>query len=144
MNNQKKWIILAVGLLVFAAIKIAMLLWWQGNQKPVQSMDCQISQMACPFGNQGASMQLVGVGDNKTPFTIRAANVPPNVREIHASFTMRDMDMGFNRFVLEKQADGVWLAQGVRLPLCTQSRHDWIMTWQVDGQHFQAAFQTRK
>ena len=143
ITNDKKWLLVGAALIILALLKGAMLLWWESRQPIHQTAkSCQITQSGCPFG-QGANLQLVGVGDNKTPFHIRATGVAPNTQQMTASFRMVDMDMGFNRFVLNKQADGTWLAENVHLPLCTQSRHDWLIQWQVDDQHFQAAFQTK-
>ena len=56
------------------------------------------------------------------------------------SFSMRDMDMGFNRYDLHRQADGGWLAQNVRLPLCTEERHDFLADVSVDGQVYRVPF----
>lgn len=142
MIQRKKWLFIGIALIAFALLKVSMLLLWQAKQPKAQAQSCQITQTPCPFAD-GATLQLLGVGNNQTPFSIRATHIPANVNDITVSFTMRDMDMGFNRFALQKQADGSWLAEGVRLPMCTQSRHDWQIHWQMNGQHFQADFQTK-
>lgn len=141
-NNRAKWLILGIMLLIFAAVKIALLFWWQAQQTPSQHTDCQPHQHACPFA-QGATLQLLGVDKHNTPFRIRVHNAPAQTQNISVSFSMRDMDMGFNRFDLQKQSDGTWQLDNVRLPLCTAARHDWQIQWKMDEQHFQAAFQTQ-
>lgn len=143
MTNQQK-IILAVGLIAFALIKVSLLMWWQNRQPPTQATSaCEVAVTGCPFGEQGR-LRLVGVGDNRTPFQIRAENVPANTQRITASFSMKNMDMGFNRFELIKQGDGVWVADKVHLPMCSQTRHDWFIEWTVDEtQRFQASFTTK-
>ncbi|ULJ68986.1 hypothetical protein MIS45_09530 [Wielerella bovis] len=143
--NKPQKITLAICLFLFAGIKVATIFWWQNkqNQSPSQhNHTCQVTQQGCPFlGN--AIFRLHGVGGHKTPFRIQADNVPASVKQISASFSMKDMDMGFNRFDLVKQADGSWHTDNVYLPFCTAARHDWLVEWTVDGQRFQAAFQTR-
>ena len=90
----------------------------------------------------GARFRLrLGAGHG-APLVLLAENVPPDVRELSASFRMKDMDMGPNRFPLAKQADGSWRADGVYLPFCASGRRDWIVEWQADGRRFQAAFAT--
>lgn len=141
MNQKQKWLLIGLALIVFALLKLAMLWWWQNQQTSSQSTDCQPHQRACPFA-QGATLQLLGVDKHNTPFRIRVHNAPTQTQAISASFSMRDMDMGFNRFDLQKQVDGTWQLDNVRLPFCTANRHDWLIQWQMDGQSFQAAFST--
>lgn len=132
---------LAVLLLLFAAAKVALLLWWQQSQPTAAELDCRPEQAACPFDGT-ARLQLLGVGGHRTPFTVRIDGLPENVRQVSASFEMRDMDMGFNRFDLKKQNNGTWQAEAVRLPVCTAARHDWRVRWRVDGREYTAPFQT--
>ena len=144
--NQKKWLLVGVALLLFAAIKVAALMWWQQKQpatasKKVQAA-CDVAQMGCPFFGD-AVFRLVGVGSNKSPFAIEASHVPDSVQSISASFQMKDMDMGFNRFELRKQANGTWRVNGVYLPVCVAGRHDWQVKWQVNQQTFTADFRTQ-
>lgn len=147
MITNKQKIAIAVGLLVFAVIKIAMLFWWQNQQNQrvtaqTQPENCDVL-VGCVFSGS-ANLRLVGVGDNRTPFRIVATGLPENTRTVSASFSMPNMDMGFNRFDLARQADGSWQAENVYLPLCSQSRHDWQITWTInDTQQFQAAFRTK-
>lgn len=141
LSKQQK-ILLSVCLLIFLGIKGAVIVWWHNQQTVVQTQTCEVAAQGCPF-LQTAVFHLHGVGSAKTPFSIVADNVPANVREISASFRMNGMDMGFNRFDLVKQANGVWRADKVYLPLCTEARNDWTVEWSVDGTKFQAEFQTK-
>lgn len=148
-QNQK--IAVAVFLLVFATTKVAMLVWWQNQKNSSQSvssqamMACKVAVNGCHFG-QNAHFQLLDVQKNDSVFRIKATGLPENTQQIFASFSMSNMDMGFNQFDLKKQTDGSWYAENVRLPLCTQSRHDWVVEWTLyDGQSkqtYQANFQT--
>ena len=140
--NQKKWLLVGVALLLFAAIKVVALMWWQQKQPATASKKVQVAQMGCPFFGD-AVFRLVGVGSNKSPFAIEASHVPDSVQSISASFQMKDMDMGFNRFELRKQANGTWRVNGVYLPVCVAGRHDWQVKWQINQQTFTADFRTQ-
>lgn len=60
-------------------------------------------------------------------------------REVHASFSMRDMEMGLNRYRLLPDGPARWRA-GVMLPACVQGRQDWLMVLEVDGRRYQIPF----
>ena len=131
MAKRNKWLLAAGLLLAFAALKVAMLGWWQSRQPEngAATVQCDVLAQGC----------LTSV---KSAFAIEAAGVPSDVQSLSASFRMDGMEMGFNRFDLVKQADGSWRADKVYLPLCTAGRHDWVVVWQADGAAFQAAFKT--
>ncbi len=63
----------------------------------------------------------------------------PAAREVYASFIMRSMDMGFNRYRLLSGGAGNWQAQ-VLLPVCVSGRRDWILTLTVDGASVEIPF----
>lgn len=141
--KQKKFLLIAIVLLVFANIKIFMLLTWQDKQPAAAQQQCLVtSPQGCPFsGSQ--TLYLQGVGGHKTPFSATAANLPPDTKSVSLSFEMAGMDMGFNRFDLSHVGNGNWRADKIYLPLCTADRHDWIVKWQVDGRTYSAPFQTQ-
>lgn len=56
----------------------------------------------------------------------------PDAREVHASFDMRDMQMGLNRYRLKTDERGLWWGE-VTLPVCMQGRSDWVLQLEVDG-----------
>lgn len=135
-------IMLAGLLLLFAAAKVAMLLWWQSRQPEVQTLSCNPAAEGCRFG-AGAQLKLIGVGRHDQAFAVAAAGLPSDTQTVSLSFSMRGMDMGFNRFDLQHQGQGVWRGEGLRLPVCSLSRRDWIAEWTVDGKRYQADFQTQ-
>lgn len=135
-------ITLAVLLLLFAAAKVAMLLWWQSRQPEVHTLSCNPAAEGCRFDG-GAQLKLMGVGGNEQPFAVSVSGLPLDTQAVSLSFSMRDMDMGFNRFDLQHKGQGVWRGEQLRLPVCSLSRHDWIAEWTVDGKRYQADFQTQ-
>ena len=52
----------------------------------------------------------------------RATGIHP----VAAGFSMRNMDMGVNRFVFGKKTQNRWQAEAL-LPVCTRGRSDWLM-----------------
>lgn len=139
--NQKKALAVAVLLLAFAAAKLLALQWFT-QQKPV------VSQTAAPcVPAQGCTLpdgsRLHFAALLKGQFDIELRQVPNGVDKVSVSFSMRDMDMGFNRYDLQPQADGSWRAEAVRLPLCTDQRRDYLADITVGRQTFQVAFEAR-
>lgn len=144
--TQKQKIAIAIFLFLFAAIKISMLFWWQQQQNTITQTtlpsNCEVTTpQGCEF-QTGQRLRLIGVGNNKTPFSARIDGLPENVTSVNLSFDMRDMPMGFNRFDLKKQPDGSWQIAQIFLPLCSSNRHDWQVKWRIDGQEYQAEFKT--
>lgn len=138
MNQNKKLIIAAVLLLVFAAVKLIALDWWQRQQPKVKETPCEVTQ-GCTLPN-GVHVKFSDTVEAKQPFDIVLKNVPATAREITVSFSMKDMDMGFNRFNIRRQDDGTWSARQIRLPMCVANRHDYLADINIDGEVFQTAF----
>ena len=116
---------------------------WQdcigGNSSslPPNLLACDIGR-GCTLPN-GAVLRFTPAASLKTPFDIALSGSGAE-KAVSVSFSMRDMDMGFNRYDLHRQADGGWLAQNVRLPLCTEARHDFLADVSVDGQVYRVPF----
>ncbi|MDO1510597.1 MULTISPECIES: hypothetical protein [unclassified Neisseria] len=138
-RNQK--ILIAVVLLAFAAVKVVSLLWWQGQQPditPVSEAACNV-RTGCRLPN-GATVKFSENVSAKAPFDIVVRDVGPSVPEVFVSFSMSNMDMGFNRYKLVRQEDGTWAANQIRLPVCTQNRNDYLADIHIGNEVFQTAF----
>ena len=138
MSQNKKLIIVGVLLLVFAAVKLIALDWWQQQQPQAQQAECQVTQ-GCTLPN-GIYVKFSDKVEAKQPFDIVLKNVPESAQEITVSFSMKDMDMGFNRFNIRRQNDGTWAAKQIRLPMCVENRHDYLADINIGGEVFQTAF----
>ncbi|WP_165006311.1 hypothetical protein [Neisseria yangbaofengii] len=138
MNKNKKLIISGVLLLVFAAVKLIALDWWRQQQPQTRQAECQVTQ-GCTLPN-GVYVKFSDKVKAKQPFDIVLKNVPQATREVTVGFTMKDMDMGFNRFNIRRQDDGTWAAKQIRLPMCVENRHDYLADINIDGEVFQTAF----
>ena len=139
--SRKQKILIAVLLLGFAGVKIAALLWWQKQQPALtvlSAAECNV-HAGCALPN-GAVVKFSNTVQAKAPFDIEVRGVAADVAEVYVSFTMQDMDMGFNRYKLLRQGDGTWRAAQIRLPRCVQNGHDYLADIHIGGKVFQAAF----
>ncbi|MCP1771917.1 hypothetical protein J2T38_000724 [Neisseria perflava] len=140
MSKNHKLLLVGTLLLVFAVIKIAMLGWWAQQQPTAQSAECNVRQgCALPDGIQVKFSERITAN---APFDIVLDSVPDTVQSVTVSFTMKDMDMGFNRYALKREADGRWAARQIRLPLCIERRNDYLADINIGGKVFQTAFTT--
>lgn len=136
MNNKRKWLLVGVLLLIFAASKLLLLQWWQQQQPHTETVHCDV-QAGCRLPN-GAMLTFGETLGVKTPFDIRLESAP-SAQQVSISFSMKDMDMGFNRYDLRLE-QGVWWGRNIRLPLCTEARHDFLADVQIDKQAYQVEF----
>jgi hypothetical protein len=69
--------------------------------------------------------------------TVRA----PEGKQVYAEFVMQGMEMGLNRYRLERQLNEEWQGR-VTLPVCVSGRRDWLLILEVDGERYALAFVT--
>ena len=135
------WVALAAGvamLLGGAALLYVGVL--QVPRQPAIQVTCDNIVAGCSLPEQGLRI----VFDQRPhPMQSFRLNVEVlNAREVHASFAMRDMQMGLNRYrLLAEGAGRMWKAD-ITLPVCASGRGDWIMTLDVDGRLYQLPFIT--
>lgn len=96
---------------------------------------CNPVGATCLAGNEAFNIALE-LADPTKPLTFFPVRVhltgtqAPEVEKVMISFTMLNMDMGFNRFDLRRQAETAWEGQAL-LPVCTMGRRDWRVTVDV-------------
>jgi hypothetical protein len=104
----------------------------------------------CPDPVRGCVLSLDGkrveVGFSTSPvvlkpFELRVA--APEADQVSADFTMQGMDMGSNRYVLQRATDGVWQGRVV-LPVCVSGTSNWTLTLELDGKRRQIPFAATK
>ena len=139
MVQKRKWLLIGIALLMFAAVKVVALYWWTQRQPAIEAVSACDVRIGCTLPD-GSKLQFSTPLSVKSPFDIRLDNVPSTIGQISVSFSMRDMDMGFNRYDLKPQADGSWLAADVRLPLCTQTRYDYLADIRIGEKTYQVGF----
>lgn len=136
MNHKSKLLSVAALLLLFAALKTAAVLWWQDGQGGVVEVDCADIRQGCtlPDGSVISFGETLGL---KTPFDVELRDSA--AQKVSLSFSMKDMDMGFNRHDLQRQ-NGVWRGKQIRLPLCVFERHDFLLDVNADGKVYRLPF----
>ena len=93
---------------------------------------CDLVGKTCMAKATALTLTL-GLGDRIQPLTAFPVHVAldgedaSKAEKITVSFSMLDMDMGFNRFDLRQQADKTWQGQAI-LPVCSTGRRDWRVT----------------
>ena len=137
MSKNQKLLIAAVLLIVFAAAKLLLLDWWQQQQSKTKVVECNLIQ-GCVLPD-GSKVRATSINTHE-PFDIVVENVPKNTGAVSISFSMKNMDMGFNRYNLAQQSPRSWQALQIRLPFCVEGRHDYTADITIGKQTFQTAF----
>jgi len=81
------------------------------------------------IGERSVTIGLADPRKTLQPFEVWVK--APGADKVQASFTMVDMNMGFNLYTLRPDSDGVFRAK-VTLPACVSGRRDWVMTVDID------------
>lgn len=137
MSKNQKLLIAAVLLIVFAAAKLLLLDWWQRQQSKANVVECSLTR-GCVLPD-GSKVRATSINTHE-PFDIVVENVPKNTGAVSISFSMKNMDMGFNRYNLTQQSPQSWQAAQVHLPFCVEGRHDYTADITIGKQTFQTAF----
>jgi hypothetical protein len=117
------------------------LLWPRfAPREEVVPVPCTDIVAGCALPLAEASIRFDRQPDPLKPFRITIAW--PDAREVHASFQMRGMEMGFNRYKLVEAGPGKWRGE-VMLPACIQGRKDWLVVLSADGKKYALPFTSR-
>lgn len=105
---------------------------WPNSPEPITTSSCVNPLKSCQIelNQQPVQINFVDPPSGLQPFTLRVTT--PKASRISATFSMRDMDMGSNRYILVHNAPATWQAK-VMLPVCVSGRHDWLLTLEIDG-----------
>lgn len=106
---------------------------WQRAGTQIPTVACTHPLQGCQFQLKQQSVQVsfINSPSGLHPFTLRV--IMPHAQHIYATFAMRDMAMGNNRYRLLHVGGNLWQASVV-LPVCVTGRHDWLLTLDIDGQ----------
>jgi hypothetical protein len=133
--NRRQWMLLGGALLLLGLLKLSLIGWYLQHRDASPA----VLPLACPSMTgrcslpDGASLLFVEPPIEGRAFTLALEG--DFEREPAAEFSMRSMDMGFNRYRFIR-ANGRWEAR-VTLPACVSGRHDWLMTLDLPGQKVQ-------
>ncbi|KAF0100516.1 MAG: hypothetical protein FD187_1033 [bacterium] len=128
--------------LLLAAL-VGAVLWFNPvrQEPPATRADCAELTRGCALSVEGRAIRL-GVDREirvLQPFGLWLE--APGVARAEVRFTMPDMDMGFNLYVLRPGPDGV-LRATVTLPVCVSGSREWLMTLDLDGTRLSVPFVT--
>jgi hypothetical protein len=101
---------------------------------------CQNIVAGCALPISKGSVRFDHQPDALKPFQISVEW--PDVSEVHASFQMHGMQMGFNRYRLVQQEPGRWQGE-VMLPACIQGRKDWLVVLSAGKTQYALPFTSR-
>lgn len=123
--KRRQYLLLGVALLLLGLIKLALVGWYllqRNTPAPIQQVDCPAMSGRCTLPN-GISLLFLEPPREGHAFSLALEGAI--AREPAAEFSMRSMDMGFNRYRFVR-VGGRWEAR-VTLPACVSGRHDWLM-----------------
>lgn len=131
---KREWLLkyalptLLIGILVAGGIYQT---WYRAGNK-VTAIACANPLQGCQFQleRQAVQVRFIDPPSGLHPFTVHVTTA--NAKNVYASFSMRDMEMGYNRYRLTQQTPQQWQARVV-LPVCVTGRHDWLLTLDIDG-----------
>ena len=137
MDKNRKLLLAGVLLILFAAAKLLLLDWWQKQQPQARAAECNLSKgCILPDGSHVRSTPI----SHRAAFDITVENTPAETQQVSISFSMKDMGMGFNRYMLQQQSPRTWQARQIHLPVCVEGRRDYIADITIGGQTFQTTF----
>lgn len=141
MNRKHTWLLVAILLLIFAALKVWAVLNWKNhdeNSGQAEVVQCEL-QHGCTLSDGLKLHTSAPIGLKNSVDIVLETKQP--LKQAYISFTMQDMQMGFNRYDLHLE-NNHYIARHVRLPVCIQNRRDYLMEVYVDGQRYIVPFTT--
>ena len=138
MNMKKIWPFLLLLLPVLLALGLPRLIGGDVNG-PILMAHCPDLVHGCrvAFGERSLEVRFLSGPTPLKRFDLVVK--APNAGHVAADFAMQGMDMGPNRYVLQRTADGVWEGK-IILPVCVSGTSNWTMTLEMDGVKRQIPF----
>ncbi|QLI82397.1 hypothetical protein HZU75_13170 [Chitinibacter fontanus] len=93
-------------------------------------LSCPKLQLGCQFTIEQTQYRIIadeGISGAK-PFTVKLEG---RAGRVEGSWQMQGMEMGPNNYRFIANGDTAWQAKMV-LPMCTQSRQDWLLILNID------------
>lgn len=142
---NKKLLIDAIGFLLIALVvvvgyKLSPILLPKADVSVFPDATCDLQREACSVALPGGGQVELVMGTRPIPMVkpfrveVKVTGTEPKLVEV--DFAGIDMNMGLNRPVFQKQADGLYAAE-VTLPVCISGLMDWQVTvlLEIGSQH---------
>lgn len=139
---MKPWLVPLVIILALAGLAF----WAKQHQTEPQAaiaIECRDPVSGCGFVYRGQQAQLRFSAVPKPMEAFSVELYAPAARKVSAQFQMAGMEMGFNRYDFRAGQHGLFKAEAIILPVCTQARSDWVAEFTLDSQPYRFTFQAR-
>lgn len=123
MTRKLAWIVL-IALLVLGGVAYA---WLKPQAVKPEAIACEDIVRGCSHGD--LTVQAMMAPKVMHAFEMRVT--VPRASSVQASFDMKSMQMGINRYRFQQHPDGSWRAK-ITLPVCVDGRSDWLMTLNIN------------
>ncbi|MDR2220816.1 MAG: hypothetical protein LBE24_09625 [Methylobacillus sp.] len=127
----------AMVMLIALVAAFAWIRFYETPNEEITLAPCADIVAGCALPVSGGSARFDRQPETMQPFRITV--IWPGVSQVHASFQMDGMEMGFNRYKLIAAEAGTWRGE-VTLPACIRSRKDWQMILEADGRKIAMPF----
>jgi hypothetical protein len=134
MMRRHGWWVLLVIVLAVAAF------WPRQGNRAVVPVPCEDITAGCALPQAKLKVRFDRQPDALQRFKVFVEL--SGVSKVHASFSMRDMEMGLNRYRLLPAGPGRWEAE-VMLPACIQGRKDWLVRLDAGAARYEVPFSSR-
>lgn len=138
MHVKKYWPFLILLLPLLLALALPRFIGREaGGPVPVAQCPDPVQGCRVPFRGGVAEVRFLSSPVPLEPFdlVVKASGA----ERVSADFAMQGMDMGPNRYALQRSADGAWRGRIV-LPVCVSGTSNWMVTLELDGARAQIPF----
>lgn len=142
MSMKKFWLYLLLLLPLLLALGLPRLVVRDGGG-PVMEAQCPDLVQGCRVPFRGGVLE---VGFSPAPAALKPFGLvvrAPGAKQVAAEFTMQGMNMGPNRYVLQRAAGGAWHGKIV-LPVCVSGASNWVLLLELDGAQLKIPFVVAK
>ena len=119
-------------MLLIAVLSSAIYRSWHRTLPQSAPINCGNLQQPCNISAYGKTVliQFSRPASGLHPFMLRV--MTDNAHKIIATMSMRDMDMGENRYLLQHTTAHQWQTQ-IILPVCASGSRNWLLRLTIDG-----------
>ena len=142
MSTKKFWPFLLLLVPLLLALVLPRLIGREAGG-PVPAAQCPDPVRGCrvAFPSGAAEVRFSPAPVPLKPFDLVVK--APAAKRVVADFSMQGMDMGSNRYTLQRAADGAWHGKVV-LPVCVSGTSNWNLTLELDGEQLRIPFVAAK
>lgn len=139
-QSPRKWALIAVALLLFAALKAWMVMHFLHGEQQATVVTVACADPVAGCQSEGLSVRFDRPPVHTQRFVVdlqldQAGTTPPS-----ALFSMVGMEMVPVRYLFVQKTAQHWTAE-VILPVCVSGRQDWLMSLDANGRRYHLPFE---